>query len=215
MLARVVDRARRAVTLTKVVVATSSEPPDSVIAAFCDAHPVLVFRGSELDVLDRYFQAARTHDADVIVRISSDCPLIEPEIVDRVVNVFQKSRADYVSNTLVRTYPLGLDVEVVSFAALERAWREAAESYQRVHVTPYIYQNRSLFRCLNVANDSDLSTGRWTVDTPEDLQFVRAVYEELKSRDDFSWREVLAVLENHPDMVAINQDIQQKALHEG
>src|ERR1019366_4838022 len=114
MLARVVKRVSRAATLNKVVIATSTEPGDQVIADFCDAHSVAVFRGSELDVLDRYYQAARAHAADVIVRITSDCPLIEPRVLDRVVSEFQNSRPDYASNTLVRTYPRGLDVEVVS-----------------------------------------------------------------------------------------------------
>jgi spore coat polysaccharide biosynthesis protein SpsF len=215
MLARVVKRVSRAATLNKVVIATSAEPGDQVIADFCDAHSVAVFRGSELDVLDRYYQAARAHAADVIVRITSDCPLIEPRVLDRVVSEFQNSRPDYASNTLVRTYPRGLDVEVVSITGLERAWHEASKPYQRVHVMPYFYENPTLFRCLNVSSEQNYSEYRWTVDTPEDLAFVRSVYEQFENRDYFSWRDVIAMLEKHPELVALNRDVQQKSLQDG
>jgi spore coat polysaccharide biosynthesis protein SpsF len=215
MLARVVKRVSRAATLNKVVIATSTEPGDQVIADFCDAHSVAVFRGSELDVLDRYYQAARAHAADVIVRITSDCPLIEPRVLDRVVSEFQNSRPDYASNTLVRTYPRGLDVEVVSITGLERAWHEACKPYQRVHVMPYFYENPTLFRCLNVSSEQNYGEYRWTVDTPEDLAFVRSVYEQFENRDYFSWRDVIAMLEKHPELVALNRDVQQKSLQDG
>ena len=215
MLARVVNRVRRAKMPSKVVIATSTETADVAIAEFCNAYSVPVFCGNELDVLDRYYQAARVHAADVVVRITSDCPLIEPEILDRVVNAFVMAQPDYASNTIVRTFPRGLDVEVVGMKALERAWREAAEAYQRTHVTPYLYQNQKLFRCLNLADELDHSAYRWTVDTPEDLEFVRAVYDQFENRDDFSWRDVLAMLGKHPELVALNQHIEQKALHEG
>ena len=215
MLARVVNRVRRAKMPSKVVIATSTETADVAIAEFCDAYSVPVFCGNELDVLDRYYQAARVHAADVVVRITSDCPLIEPEILDRVVEAFQGSQPDYASNTMVRTYPRGLDVEVVGMAALDRAWREASGGYQRTHVTPYFYQNPMLFRCLNVADKLDHSAYRWTVDTTEDLEFVRAIYARLGPSGVFSWRDVLDLLECEPALVGINRGVPQKTLQEG
>lgn len=215
MLARVANRVRRAETPNKVVIATSTEAADDAIAEFCDVRSLLLFRGNELDVLDRYYQASRAHDADVVVRITADCPLIEPVILDRVVNAFQEAQPDYVSNTLVRTYPRGLDVEVVSIAALERAWREASESYQRAHVMPYLYQNPKRFRCLNVADESDYSAFRWTVDSAVDLECVRAVYSRLGPDDTFGWRDVLALLEHEPALADLNRAVSQRSLLEG
>lgn len=215
MLARVISRLRRARRLTHLVIATTTEPADDVIVEFCGSKSVAVFRGSELDVLDRYYRAATEYRADVVVRITSDCPLIDPTIVDRVIEVFHDASADYVSNTMVRSYPRGLDTEVFRASALERAWRTATLSYERVHVTPYIYQHPQLFKCESVVNDIDLSSGRWTVDTPDDLALARAVYAHFYQRDDFSWLEVQAMLEQHPELVALNRNVRQKALHEG
>jgi len=215
MLARVVNRVRRAKMPSKVVIATSTETADVAIAEFCDAYSVPVFCGNELDVLDRYYQAARAHAADAIVRITADCPLIDPELLDHVVNAFLVAQPDYASNALVRTFPRGLDVEVVSMAALERAWHEAPEEYQRTHVTPFFYQNPMLFTCLNVTDELDHSAYRWTVDTIEDLEFVRAVYARLGPADTFAWRDVLKLLEREPGLLEINRHVKQKSVREG
>jgi spore coat polysaccharide biosynthesis protein SpsF len=215
MLARVVRRTQRAGNLDEVVVATTVEPGDEPIVAECARLKVYVFRGSEEDVLDRYYKAARAHRADVVVRITSDCPLIEPEVIDRVVGAFLDARPDYASNTMERTYPRGLDIEVMTMAALERAWVEASEPYQRIHVTPYFYQNPDIFRLLSVRHRAALGEYRWTVDTPEDLAFVRQVYGYLGNGGAFSWREVLDLLDRKPELMALNREIRQKALHEG
>lgn len=215
MLVRVVNRVHRATTLNKIVVATSAENTDDVIADFCNAYPVPLFRGSELDVLDRYFQAAQTHAADIVVRITCDCPLIDPEVLDRVVGAFIQERSDYACNDIGRGFPRGLDVEVMSMAALERAWNEASAPYQRVHVTPYFYQNPALFRCLTVTDEDDHGPYRWTVDTVEDLEFVRAIYSRLGPGDAFGWREILALLDHEPELASINSGVQQKSLEEG
>jgi spore coat polysaccharide biosynthesis protein SpsF len=215
MLARVVCRTQRASSLDEVVVATTTNLTDDVIADECGKLHVALFRGDEQDVLDRYYQAAQSHRADLVVRITSDCPLIEPEVIDHVVGEFLVTQPDYASSTLERTYPRGLDTEVMSLAALKRAWSEASEPYQRVHVTPYLYQNPGLFRLLSVTHKEDLSQHRWTVDTAEDLAFVREVYRRLGNDDAFSWRQVLDLLAHEPELMAINQEIQQKALHEG
>jgi spore coat polysaccharide biosynthesis protein SpsF len=216
MLARVVRRTQRATLLDEVVVATTVKPGDDAIVAECERLSVPVFQGNEQDVLDRYYQAARVHQAQAIVRITSDCPLIEPEVIDHVVGAFLGAKPDYASNTLERTFPRGLDTEVVTLSALERTWREAEEPYQRMHVTPYLYQNPSLFRLLSVTSTKEgLSEHRWTVDTPEDLAFVRAVYARVGDDDSLRWTDVLDLLIREPDLLELNCSVRQKALREG
>jgi spore coat polysaccharide biosynthesis protein SpsF len=214
MLWYVVQRTRAAETLDEVVVATTTEPADNVIVAFCREHKVGCFRGSEQDVLDRYYQAARKHDAEAVVRITSDCPLIDPEVIDRTVRAFLDKQPDYASNSVVRTYPRGLDTEVMTFRALELAWHEARHPYQRAHVTPYIYENQGQFKILSVTGDQDHSAYRWTVDTPEDLAFVRAVYARCEGEGSLL-SDVMRLLEREPELVEINRSVAQKALHEG
>jgi len=215
VLARVVERVRRSKLAGVVVVATTTEPADDVIVDECRRLCLGVSRGSEHDVLDRYYHAARQFGAEAIIRITSDCPLIEPEIVDKTVQAFLSFRPDYASNTLERTYPRGLDAEIMTWDALARCWREAQAFYQRSHVTPYIYENPDLFDILRVTGDSDQSDLRWTLDTPEDLAFIRAVYARMRNPDMFSWRDVLALLQREHGLVELNQHSLQKALQEG
>jgi len=213
MLARVVNRTRRTKTLDTVIVATTTQPDDAAIVSLCKERGCPFFRGSEDDALDRYYRAALAFKADVVVRITADCPLIEPEIIDRVISEFVSSHleVDYVSNSLVRTFPRGLDVEVMSFAALEKAWQEDCNPSWREHVTPYIWRQPEKFKILNVANDVDYSYMRWTVDTIEDLTFVRKIYNYFQN-DAFTWREVLHLLEMHPKWLEINRHVQQKVV---
>lgn len=215
MLARVVNRTRRAQLVNQVIVATTTSPIDNLIAQECYKLGVGVFRGNEDDVLDRYYQAALKFNADAIVRITSDCPLIDSHLIDVVVNQIFLNQWDYASNVQTRWFPRGLDTEVVTFAALEHAWREATEPYQRAHVTPYIYQHPELFRLGAVCADKDYSAQRWTVDTIQDLELVRAIYERFENQGTFGWREALAVVEREPRLMELNRAIQQKALHEG
>jgi spore coat polysaccharide biosynthesis protein SpsF len=215
MLARVVNRLRQASFLDQVVVATTDRSADDAIVDECKRMEVAVFRGSEQDVLDRYFQAAQAHQSEAVVRISADCPLIDPEVVDQVVGVFRQEKPDYASNTLQRTFPRGLDTEVMTFASLQRAWQQACLPYQRVHVTPYIYQNRGFFRLRRVINERDLSCHRWTVDTAEDLELIRAIYGGFVGSESFRWTEILTLLDQHPDWFELNKHIRQKALVEG
>jgi spore coat polysaccharide biosynthesis protein SpsF len=198
-----------------LVIATTSDPADDVIVNECDRIGVNVFRGEEDDVLDRYYFAARTFDADVVVRITSDCPLIEPEISDATIRAFLGRRPDYASNTLQRTFPRGMDTEVVTVQALADAWKSAKQSYQRSHVTAYIYENPRKFHLLSFAGDVDYSSQRWTLDTPEDLRFIRAVYEHMEDPDNFNWRDVLLLLEEKPELLELNGHVTQKALQEG
>ena len=214
MLARVVRRTRRAKELTAVVVATSTLPADEPIVAECARLEVPVFRGSEADVLDRYYRAALAFEADAVVRITSDCPLVDPAVIDQVVSAFLAKRPDYASNTLQRSFPRGLDVEVMSSEALATAWREALAPEERVHVTPFLYRHPVRFGLLNVPAPADFSAMRWTVDTAEDLEFVRDLDRELEGRDDLGWQEVAAFVGRSPHLAEVNRRVPQKPLSE-
>jgi spore coat polysaccharide biosynthesis protein SpsF len=208
------NRLSRTKALDQVVVATTVERGDDAIVDLCRERSWAHFQGSEEDVLDRYYRAAREYEAEVVVRITSDCPLIEPQVVDRVVLEFEEQQPaiDYASNTSPRrTFPRGLDTEVMHFDSLARAWREDDNPASREHVTPYIWRHPELFQLHGVANDEDLSHMRWTVDTPEDLAFVRRIYDHF-GHDWFSWRDVLGLLERHSEWTAINRDVEQKAI---
>lgn len=211
MLARVVRRTLRSELVDEVVVATTTEQIDKAIVDECELLGIPSFRGSEQDVLDRYYKAAKVFSADRIVRITSDCPLIDPDVIDETIQAFLDARSDYAG---IKGYPRGLDVEVFSRDALEKTWREASKDYHHVHVTPYIYQNPSLFRLLLVESKEDYSNYRWTVDTQEDLTLVRTIYEKLNKDDGFSWKDVLALMKKEPELAQINRHIRQKSLEE-
>jgi spore coat polysaccharide biosynthesis protein SpsF len=167
-------------------------------------------------VLDRYYQAARLYQAAVIVRLTADCPLMDPAEIDHIVGEFARAGVDFAANRLPppwkRTYPMGLDIEVCSFAALERAWREAKQPFEREHVMPYLYDEEDRFKILVVDHDPDYGSLRWTVDTPEDLEVVRRIYAAFGGDDGFSWLEVLDLNDRYPDMKSINQAVAAKTL---
>jgi spore coat polysaccharide biosynthesis protein SpsF len=215
VLARVVRRVRRSRLINDVVIATTHDSRDDVIVAECRRLAVECFRGEELNVLDRYYRAALTAEAGAVVRITSDCPLIEPEVSDKVIQAFLDQTPDYASNTLTRTYPRGLDTEIMTFDALLRAWEKAQRDYQRVHVTPYLYENPDQFKVVQVTAENDFSEHRWTLDTPEDLAFLRTVYSRMGNGDDLYWRDLLSLLEREPELVEMNRHITMKALREG
>ena len=210
MLERVVRRTAASRLISEVTVATTVSPHDDVIYDASSGIGCRCFRGSEQDVLDRYFRAAAELEAEIVVRITSDCPLIDAAVVDRVITAFLDEAPDYASNTLERTYPRGLDTEVLSRAALERAWREADQPSQREHVTPFIWQQPSLFRLLSVTDNEDHSRHRWTVDTIDDLQFVRSIYERWPNREEPGWRDVLHMVDSDPVLASINAHVSQK-----
>ncbi len=211
VLARVVERTRRAKRLDEIMVATSELPADDGISATCAQRGWACFRGSEKDVLDRYYQAALVCGAEAVVRVTSDCPLIDPEVVDLIVGTFLDQRVDYATNDFPPTYPRGLDAEAFTMAALTRAWGKAKETYQREHVTPFFYENPELFSVASVRAESDYSGYRWTLDTPEDLQLIREIYRRFDNRDDFSWREVLSLMQREPELALINAHVLQKS----
>jgi spore coat polysaccharide biosynthesis protein SpsF len=212
MLARVVERLHGTRLINEVLIATTDRPADDAIVAECRKVSVAVSRGDQDDVLDRYFRAAQLMKADVVVRVTSDCPLLDPEITDKTIAAFLEARPDYASNVMVRTYPRGLDTEVMSFDALARAWRRASKAYEREHVTPYIYEHSEEFKLLSVTGDLDYSGYRWTVDTPEDMEFVQAIYGRFQGHTLFNWRDVLALLDREPEIVNLNQHVSQKSL---
>lgn len=208
MLWYVVQRVKQADTVNQVVVATSTGPADDAIEEFCRQNRIEWFRGSEDDVLDRYYQAARAHAADAVVRITGDCPVIEPEVIDLIVRTFIEGDYDYVSNTLRYTFPDGLDTEVFSFAGLEISWREARKQSEREHVTPYLRLSGK-FKLRNVEYHENLSSQehRWTVDEPADLEFIRRIYENFAPRVDFGLSEILQFLEGQPNLRQIQGKI--------
>lgn len=214
MLARTVERARLASLVDETIVATTTDLRDDAVVKECVRLGVPIFRGPEEDVLDRYYHAAKERSADAVVRVTSDCPLIDADVMDEVIAEFLEKRPDYAANTLERTYPRGLDTEVISLDALGRAWREAKKSSEREHVTAYMYQNPDVFRLISVRSRADNSRHRWTVDTPEDLSFVREVYGHLGPEGNFSWRDVLVLVESEPELSTINAGVRQKGVEE-
>jgi spore coat polysaccharide biosynthesis protein SpsF (cytidylyltransferase family) len=212
MLERVVERVNASALIGKVIVATTEDPADEAIAALCCRISVETFRGSMDDVLDRYYWAARAVRADIVLRITGDCPLLDPRLIDRSISTFLHGTYDYVSLARpVSTFPDGLDSEVLSFAVLERTWREATLPSEREHVTPYIWKNPGLFKLGTLSNERDLSAMRWTVDEERDLRFVREVYRHaaIAKRQPFGMADTLAVLERHPKLLKINEGIER------
>jgi spore coat polysaccharide biosynthesis protein SpsF len=235
MLVRVIERTRRAVVVDEVLAATTTDPTDDPVADFCREQSYPCFRGSQYDVLDRYYQAAQVAQADILVRITADCPLIDPQLIDRTVSEFIKANADFAANRLPppwhRTYPIGLDVEVCTLSGLERVWKEADQPHQREHVMPYFYEGipadatvttepvthyRSPrgFQVVYLNNSQDYGSMRWTVDTPEDLELIRRVYRHFGGRDDFSWLDVLDLFQREPQLARINAAVHHKAYND-
>lgn len=256
MLARVVERALCAKLVDQVIVATTTDPSDDPIAEFCAERGYNFTRGSLNDVLDRYYQAAREYEAEIVVRLTADCPVLDPDVVDQTIAVIASEATqspsipaetaasrelaprgdmnfDFVANRLPppmgRTFPIGLDTEVCTFAALENAWTNATEKHQREHVMPYLYEGVNLqtfqhanlstgvsqrnFKIALLNHDLDYGALRWTVDTPEDLEFIREIFGRFDN-DDFSWHDILALLDREPELAKINADVHHKTLME-
>lgn len=193
-----------------ILVATSTLEREEPLVAHLAAGGIEVFRGSEDDVLSRFADALRVYHPDVIVRITGDCPLVDPGIVDATIDAFHAGGVDYAANIDPPTYPDGLDVEVCAATALLRADAEARDPYDREHVTSYV-RNSGRFRTLNVPGREDWSSERWTVDEPEDLEVVTRVFEAFAPRIDFSWREVLDLRQAHPEIFLLNRQFERNA----
>jgi spore coat polysaccharide biosynthesis protein SpsF len=257
MLQHVIRRAKRASLVDQVLVATTTDPSDDVVERLCLQQELACYRGNLTDVLDRFYQAALQQHADVVIRLTGDCPLLDPDLIDltllafldqplsrdesNIKQVMNKDASnfypfDFAANRLPppwqRTLPIGLDVEVCTFGALERAWRQAGELHQREHVMPYVYEGLSLqqldrveggewyrqrsttprgFRVVVLNHHPDYGSLRWTVDTQEDLEFVRQVYGHFEGQDGFSWQQVLALIEREPELTLINAGVMHKS----
>lgn len=250
MLQRVFIRTSRSATVTETIFATTTDSTDNPVAEYCDFSGIPFTRGSQFDVLDRYYQTAKQAKADVVVRITADCPVIDPALIDDVVKTLLgesgngnwESEFDFVANRLPppwnRTYPIGLDVEACTFKVLNKAWKEANEPQHREHVMPYFYEGVELgskvkgqksnlrpltfdlaqglsprgFRIALLHHTTDFGDYRWTVDTPEDLEFMRQVYARFDGRDDFTWMEVLDLVHDEPQLIQINASVKHKTL---
>ena len=211
------ERLRRVTLADEIVVATTTNAEDQPIVDLCERLDVPCFRGSERDVLARYYEAATQHPADAVVRVTSDCPVIDPAVVIEVIRYYrdQRDRLDYVSNGLSRTYPRGMDTEVFSYQALREAYVEATDEPEREHVTPFIYRRPKRYRLANVAFRKDASRHRWTVDTREDFELVRRIIEGLyPGNRNFTLADMLELIEAHPDWAEINAHVEQKELGE-
>ena len=214
MLEYQLERLTRVERADGVVVACTTNKTDTPIVELCQRLGVVVFRGSEEDALLRYYGAAKAHQADVIVRITSDCPLIDPQVIDAVIRCYYSApgRYDYVSNTLERTYPRGMDCEVFSFQVLEEAFVEATDQPDREHVTPFIYRQPQRYHLSNVPYIEDQSRHGWTVDTPKDFELIERIIEELYPVNPmFSLEDCLTLLGMHPEWEMINTNVEQKA----
>lgn len=234
MLGWVVERSRRADSLDRVIVATTMDSRDDPVVEYCQKHAVPYYRGDHHDVLDRYYQAAVQFQAEEIVRLTADCPFLDPELIDQAVSEFWAGDFDYVTNRLPepwgRTFPIGLDVEVFSMEALTDAWQRADQKHHREHVTAFFYDDISpedlkadeesselhvvgrSARGFNIKLlnwSEDLGNLRWTVDNLEDLRLVRKMVAYF-DHDLFDWQELTALLQNEPDLQAINADVKHK-----
>jgi spore coat polysaccharide biosynthesis protein SpsF len=244
MLEWVVSRLQRAQMLDEIIVATTTDPTDEPIVKWCQGNQILCARGSLHDVLDRFFHAARQRGADVIVRVTADCPLVDPVLVDETIRAFNGLDSapgpfDFAANRLPppfqRTYPIGLDTEVCTFTALERAWREAAQPFHREHVMPYFYEGIGTpqrfeklhgpgfldvfdsprgFRTLLLNYEQNYGELRWTVDTPADLAVLEGITAKLLGRMDFNWQDVLTIVQQEPELMKLNAGTYHKDFRE-
>ncbi len=205
MLARQLERIRRAKRLDALTVATSDQPSDDGISALCANLGVDCFRGDLDDVLDRFYRAAVPYRPDHVVRLTGDCPLTDPALLDALVDLHTSGGYDYSSNVHPRTYPDGLDAEIFTFDLLEWAWREATSPAERSHVTPFMYESATGIRQGSQQDGEDRAHLRWTVDYREDYEFVRRVFEALYVRNPaFDTDDVYELLRSHPEIAAVN-----------
>jgi len=208
ILEHVINRVKTAKKLDDVIVATTVKKEDLEIVKLCANLGISIFCGSEDDVLDRYYQTARLFKADHIIRITSDCPLIDPQVLGKVIELYFQKKADYASNTMSETFPDGLDAEVFSFKTLKRAWENAKLSSEREHVTPYIRKNSNIFKIVNLKSNINLNNRRWTIDEPEDFEFIKIIYKNLYPKDSlFGMETILNYLRKNPEVEKINKNI--------
>ncbi len=215
MLGWVISRLKNSRLTDDIIIATTTNENDDAIVEEALKYGVKYFRGSEDDVLDRYYQTAKHFNVEIVGRITSDCPLIDPALIDEVLSYFLENidKYDFCANTLKRTYPRGIGFSFVKFPALEKAWKEAKQPYERVHVMPYIREHPRIFKLCSYEKEGEpLDNLRWTVDTEDDLKFVREIFKRLKNPEKAPWTEILRIIENEPELININKHVKQKEL---
>ena len=217
LLEYLLERLQRVKKVNGICVATTTNPQEQPILDICCQMSVKTFRGSEDDVLERYFLAAQQLKADAIVRVTSDCPLIDPWEIDKLIGYYLENlrKYDYIADGPQRSYPCGMGAEIFSFEALKQAHENAKSKPEREHVTPYIHRHPDLFRLGNISYIEDQKDHRWTVDTPEDFQLVSKIIESLYPvKPDFSIKDILNLLKENPEWKKINSHVKQKAVGE-
>ncbi len=215
LLSYLVERLRRVSGSPRIILATTTKGQDDLIINFAAGQEVLSFRGSEDNVLERFYFAAKANALDVIVRVTSDCPLIDPAVIDQAIQLFMESQppCDYVSNTLKRTFPRGMDVEVFSFKALEKAYTSTQDSAEQEHVTLFLYRHPELFSLKNFESPTNHSEYRWTVDTRDDFTLVEKILTTLyPQKPEFTYADLVQLMQLHPDWALINKHVEQKKI---
>lgn len=208
LLAHLVKRIKASRYINDIVIATTTNEKDNAIVEFAKNENLKFYRGSENDVLDRFYQASVLYRLETIVRVTPDCPMLDPDVMDIVISKFTDGNYDYVSNVITPTFPDGLDTEVFSFRILEKTWHEARLPSEREHVTAYILKHPELFKLFNVKRDGeDLSWMRWTVDTKRDLEFVKEIFQRLGNSGIFHMDDVIELFGENPDLLKINSGI--------
>jgi len=200
----VVNQLQSSKLIEKIIVAIPDLIEDDLVYKHLVSKNIQTFRGSGKNVLDRYYQCAKIESNSIIVRITADCPLIDPKIVDNVIQKFIENKFDYVSNTHPRTFPSGTETEVFSFNALEKAWKETSDDFDKEHVTPYFYKNLDKFTIGNFKQENNQSKYRWTVDYEEDLEFVRFIVNNT-SKNPILTADIIELIKKYPDIIKINK----------
>jgi spore coat polysaccharide biosynthesis protein SpsF len=204
----VINQVKFSKKIKKIIVATTILPEDDVICEYLDSQKICFFRGSSEDVLDRYYQCAKKFSLNNIVRITADNPLIDPNVIDLIVDEYEKNKCDYASNTIHRTFPYGTEVEVFSFESLEKAWKNAKKHSEREHVTPFMYDSQNGFVLINTEYYEDLSYLRYTVDKMEDLKLVKKIIENI-SKKPILIQDIIELYKNKSEIFKINENIKQ------
>lgn len=202
----VIKQLKSSKKIEKILVATTNLTEDDVICDHLSSQNIEFYRGSSDDVLDRYFQCAKKFSIDIIVRITADNPLIDPEIVDMVIDQYKNQKCDFATNTLIRTFPYGTEVEIISFKSLEKAWKNAKKPSEREHVTPFIRDLKNKFILVNLESKSDLSNLRFTVDRHEDLELVKKIVKKIHTRP-ILIKDILELNKNNPEIFEINKNV--------
>lgn len=208
LIERIVSRVKQVEMIDRVVIATTTSTSDDYLVEWCQNKGIDCFRGSESNVLERYYECAKLYNANVVVRITADDPFKDPVIINHAINLLIENNYDYVSNTIKPTFPEGIDVEVYRFKSLEAAFKNATLGSEKEHVTPYIWKNNNKFSLFNFVYKEDLSDLRWTIDYIEDLEFARAVYRKMRNKKEhFLMEDILCLLGEHPELSNIQKSI--------